>query len=265
MTVTVFMVDGTHNLAELVFGIVGAEVDNPLIGTTLPPLIDTTYATLQQISYPAVDFPMAVSMATGLATLKSDVTALAGGKFMLIGYSQGAGVCSQMLQAMQSGDMTSVYGDCVGAVMFGDICREAGSIATGLTDPGGHGIWTGHLNTSTPAWWQDYVIPLDAACTIRDDVLYEVDLGTLFAAAVGNYLGTGNATHFLLDQWYSGNAQIDLAALGDCLTWVAAVAGVVPFPSWMVNTVAHGLYYNTCPPGSSQTYAELAAVGSTPR
>ncbi len=252
------MVDGTHNLLDWLTQPGFPEVDNPLIGTTLPPLLDPTYLTQVQISYPAADFPMTTSIDAGVTALSDAILALGGAPFMLCGYSQGAGVCSQVLKAMQSGSLTSVYDDCIGAVMFGDICREAGSIASWLTDPGGHGIWTGQLNTDTPAWWMDCAIPLDAACTVRDDVLYEVDLGTFFATFIGSFPGSGDRIRFLLDNLGSG-VQMDVSAFGDCATWCAAVAGLIPFPTWMINTVTHGLYYNTCPEGSTSTYAELAA------
>lgn len=257
MTVTVFMCDGTHNLLDWGGRSLIPLADNPLIGTTLPPLINTDHFTLQTITWPDAGFPMEDSINTGVSTLSAAIGALDGGDFILVGYSQGAAICSLVLQAMQSGSFTSYLSQCIGAVMFGNICRQQGQVAPVQTDPGGHGLWANHLLTSTPPWWWEFAIPLDAATTIPD-TLFGVDLGTIFEAIIGSYPGSQNLMTFIHDN-LNNRVRIDLLALEQITDFLSALAGLKPAPPGMVNLVAHGLYYNTAPPGNTLSCAQLAA------
>lgn len=98
----------------------------------------------------------------GASDLKSRIESTPG-TFALVGYGLGAMVCSAALQEMQSQTSTlrTRYGDCIGAVMFSNGCREEAKTFPGGIDPGGAGILpqasTGVKglirNSGTPSWW----------------------------------------------------------------------------------------------------------------
>lgn len=100
------------------------------------------------------------------------------GTFALVGFGVGASVCSAILQEMQNGTMTARYGDCIGAVMFSNGCRQEGVTYPGGIDPGGAGILpqasTGVKgmirNAGTPSWWWEMATPDDplATCPINN-------------------------------------------------------------------------------------------------
>jgi hypothetical protein len=112
--------------------------------------------------------------ATELKTLISSTP----GTFALVGTGIGAMVCSAILQEMQSGTLTSRKDDCIGAVMFGNPCRQEGVTYPGGIDPGGAGIMPQSAagikgmirNTDTPSWWWEMALIDDPIVTCPIDV-----------------------------------------------------------------------------------------------
>jgi hypothetical protein len=257
-TVTVFMVDGTHNLLDWGAGTLIAVPDNPLIPTTLPALINPVYCTVQAIPYPAAVFPMGLGIDQGVATLSTAIRAV-GGPFILVGYSQGGGIVSLVLNELLAGSLTAYAADCIAGVTFGNMCRQEGKVAPGQTDPGGHGIWASNLLTDTPSWWWDFALPLDMITTIPDTT-FGVDVTSATEVVVGLFNG-GDLIAFLVQnlKLFGGGVQVDFSALSELITFGFALTGVIPAPAGMVSLGPHGGYYDTIPPGASLTCAQLAA------
>jgi lysophospholipase L1-like esterase len=253
--VTIFTVDGTQGILNWTTGAVIPIPNNPLIPTTLPALLNPNFCEVQNISWEP-SLPMANSISEAFNSL-SDAIVAADGPFMVVGYSQGAAVVSEALNSMQSGELAPYASSCVGGVTFGNLCRQEGSVAPVQTDPGGHGVWTNNLITDTPSWWWDFALPLDAATAVPDTV-FGVDIGTFFDAVVTNFDG-GALIAFLAQSWVTGQLQIDLTAVPDLTTFLFVLTGVLPDPSGMISLGPHGSYYNSAPPGASQTCAQLAA------
>ena len=100
-------------------------------------------------------------MMTWGATELKTLIASTPGTFALVGNGLGAMVCSAVLQEMQTGTLTNRFSDCIGAVMFGNGCRQEGKTYPGGVELDGAGILPGSStgakgtirNTNTPAWW----------------------------------------------------------------------------------------------------------------
>ena len=255
MTVTVFLCDGTHNLFDWLGGAVIPVPDNPLIPITLPALINTNYCTLQAITWADALLPLRESVNDGVSNLSATI-ASCGTNFILAGYSQGAVVCSLVLRQLMSGSLQSHYPQFLGATMFGNPCRKKGDVAPVQDNPGGHGLWGNNLLTATPDSWWEFAMPLDFATTVPDSV-FGTDVCTIAEAIFGDCTG-GSIITFIL-QNLGSSIQIDIRAVGDLLLFLGHLCGLVPSIPGMLSADPHGMYYNTAPPGASQTCAALAA------
>lgn len=102
--------------------------------------------------YSSVD----VGVANGIAAINAWP-----GKFAFCGYSQGAIVAANILWELRYGSLQHRYQDLIGAVTFGNPCREAGHTFPGGIDPGGSGMApdsglpNGRIR-DTPDWWWDF-------------------------------------------------------------------------------------------------------------
>jgi hypothetical protein len=118
----------------------------------------------QPVDYPAATFPMQPSIDAGGAELTRLMASGTLGDLylpdhdaILVGYSQGAIVTSDVLDVYRAGKLTGFNGQIVAGVTWGNPRREAGHTIDypGAIDPGGHGIVTPNL-VDTPAWWWDF-------------------------------------------------------------------------------------------------------------
>ena len=153
---------------------VGAQA-SPQLFNWVPVSYPASYVgTKNQISdtWNATTMSLKSIMTWGAAELKT-LIASTPGTFALVGSGVGAMVCSAILQEMQTGTLTDRIGDCIGATMFGNPCRQESIIYPGGIDPGGAGILprasTGVKgmirNTDTPSWWWDMAIADDPIVT----------------------------------------------------------------------------------------------------
>lgn len=200
------------------------------------------------------------SISLGVAELTAQIQSTPG-TFALVGMSQGSAVISGVMQQLQSGSLTSRYGDCIGAVAFGNPCRQAGKVFPGGTDPGGAGMFpTGTTssplgwirNASTPSWWWELATPNDTFATVPTDIAGGGDLIRTIADTALAFTG-GNTKVAVLDNIFAAlKAQGNLwtlvmevvssggAALTAALNWAKMQTGLNPTP--------HVLYSNLCPP-----------------
>lgn len=116
-------------------------------------LLDPEIFEAKKVPYPALGFPMSLSIDLGVQNVVQAITDLKSGqKFMLGGYSQGAAAMSTVYNRLRpGGDLHSTYGDrFVGGVMFGNPRRQvdyrgpvggtySGSWNTPGSTSGGHG------------------------------------------------------------------------------------------------------------------------------
>lgn len=115
----------------------------------------------QPVWYPAAAFPMGKSVDAGVGELIRLINELRPGrKFAFCGYSQGAIVCSRVLNELLSGSLRDRLGDFLGGAMFGNPMRQEGKSFPGGRDPGGRGIAEQRL-TFTPSVWNEYADPGD--------------------------------------------------------------------------------------------------------
>jgi hypothetical protein len=135
--------------------------------------VDQTKFTPTQIGYPATGFSLGKpidynnSVQQGVNAGRSLITNCAG-NFVLVGYSQGAQVISELLQQhLQSGDLTAYMPKLLAAVTFGNPMRQQGHTFPG--DPmacDGQGINSQALLTDTPESWWDMTNIYDMAGNI---------------------------------------------------------------------------------------------------
>lgn len=183
----------------------------------------------------------------GFMELKSRIESTTG-TFALVGYGMGASVCSKLLQEMQSQTSTikSRYGDCIGAVMFSNPCRQEGVTYPGGTDPGGAGIMPqSYRNTTTPSWWWEMAIPDDPVTTCPIDVsgqavtvvaeaLFDVKGARDFMGQLGKIPSTLKKSGI----WPTVAGRLtNKAAVASALAWSQRVLALNPSP--------HNLYSYT--------------------
>jgi hypothetical protein len=157
------------------------------------------------VPYPASLLDAGDSYYTGIDMTCRQINSHSG-PFVLGGASQGAAVISQVLKMLQSGD-DRIDGDRLGdlafGVTFGNPCRQAGKIAPGLTDPGGHGVRMAQFRlTDTPSLWWDFAAPGDLVSVCGDDPISEL------ATAVFEYV------------WFDANLDISTATQQQIYTLV---------------------------------------------
>lgn len=113
-------------------------------------------------NFPASAFPMAKSYRRGVEELVVLCRKFAGQRKILAGYSQGAIVTSRVWKydiSSRSGRLWDLRDEFVGAVTWGNPCRELGKANgnkfAGEPVPEGRGITDDRL-VSTPEWWLDF-------------------------------------------------------------------------------------------------------------
>lgn len=184
----------------------------------------------------------------GATDLKSRIEATPG-TFALVGYGVGAMVCSAILQEMQdqSSTLRTRYGDCIGAVMFANGCRQEGKTFPGGIDPGGAGIMpqassgTKGLirNTNTPDWWWEMATVDDPVATCPFTVTGQV-INVIADTVVKTKGGRDLMTQLLKivptlrrtnSIWPQVAARLtNRTANADALTWASRVFALSPSP-----------------------------------
>lgn len=262
--VTVFLVDGTHDLLDINNEPTIALPDNPLM-SVLSGLLDPSTCVIQTIEWPVNLLPMYNSIYTGKAMLEAAIQTLTT-PFILVGYSQGAMVTSLVLEEIQSGTLTQYQNQLIAGVTFGNPMRASGQVASVQTDPGGTGIWTSKLLPTTPDYWWDFALPGDEI-TAAGDTDVDTDLEDIFTLAMTNYVG-GDIQQFLLNNAASlpanlfQQAAFVLNLIFIFLWWPLGPKTVTKAAVTELQELAdapHASYYNTVPPGANQTCVALAA------
>lgn len=140
--------------------------------------------------------PLQASVDKGVQILGDYITKDTG-KFVLIGTSQGALICSQVYKKMVAGQIPNLS-NCVGIFMLGNPARQAGRAFPGCpVVPGGHGIAPPSWRlTNTPDMIWEFANPGDPVCTNGDDPisqLREQAFNSFLYAWDGNLLNLGQA------------------------------------------------------------------------
>lgn len=120
------------------------------------------------VTYKADIYPMKESVAQGVTNLINHINARKG-PFVLVGYSQGAGIVANVYDAIRYGSLKPRRADFLGGVAFGNPRRQAEHTFPHCPNPGGHGIageaYPNLLRDCEKLWW-DFAVPGDpAACT----------------------------------------------------------------------------------------------------
>lgn len=182
-------------------------------------LLDPNIFQAVKVNYPALGFPMGLSIASGIANLQKAINDLPRGqKFMIGGYSQGAAVASSVeLMLRSGGSMYSSRGaDYLGGAVFGNPRRqvnfrgEVGGTWSGAWDDpgsttGGHGSFpaTGtyaRLSGCDPTRWIEFAE--------EDDI----------------FSSTGDTTRGL--NWTAGNGAYLANSLLDILSSLTGLADI---------------------------------------
>lgn len=151
----------------------------------------------QGVNYPAAAFPMGPSVKKGVAEAVSLIMQKwRGYNIILIGYSEGAIVCSTILQRMMTGDLKSEFHRLSAGVTWGNPMREWGHSVPGGIDGGGQGIVT-PTNKNTPDWWWDFACDSAMVGSPGDDMYTKAgkggtDLSLEDMRAVWDIVNTGN-------------------------------------------------------------------------
>lgn len=234
-----------------------------------PQLADTwnpkTMSLAQMVTWGATDLRSRIESATGT--------------FALVGYGLGAQVCSAVLQEMQqqSSSLRPRYGDCIGAVMFSNGCREEGKTFPGGIDPGGAGIMpfasTGVRglirNSNTPEWWWEMATVDDPLVTcpftvsgqsinVVAEALVNVagtrDLMTQLAKIVPTLRRTGSIWPLVAGR------LTNRAALAEALEWAQRVFSLDPSPHNLYSFSPISMDTEQTLPGltPNSTYLDLA-------
>lgn len=195
--------------------------------------LDPSIFDVFEVDYPN-SVPFSVNVPLGIANLIAQINANPG-QFVLVGYDQGAVICSAVYNEIRYGSLTHRRTDFLGAVMYGNPDREAGKIAPGTPDPGGHGIApsTERL-VETEAFWWEFAQPHDPACTVGNDLTGQWQTA-IYESMVGNY---------------TNDLQLILGLFLDAPAYVPA----------LINAVFDGMWFNY--PTSAHDYSDYIPVGS---
>lgn len=248
-----------------------------LTGTATPDLtmfqsivgmdVDPTIWEWVPIIYPHW-FPADVSVAAGVANTINAINAWPG-KFGMAGYSMGGIVMSNVLWELRHGSMQHRYADLIGAVTFGNPCREAGHTLPGGVDPGGAGIapnnglaW-GRIQNTPSLWWDfanhSYEDPANGLHAIPNCIAgdpftvnptnsYGTDITAIYLYFFGEWDGADYTLNARLQQLFSTQAIAAMQDVIGTLTHIFRGFGV-----------GHMEYGNAKPlPGSDLSSAELA-------
>lgn len=173
-----------------------------------PVMLDPDKWQARKITYPASIFPFGGSINSGVAKTVLAISRLPKGtKFALGGCSQGAAVMSLVLKnyLQTSSAISSRLPDMLGAVMFGNPCRQvnktwpafntyaggsfSGSFDVANSTTGGHGCFPASYRiTNTPANWFEFVGNRVDQVDIVTCVSSASTNGNNFQAAAGDLL-----------------------------------------------------------------------------
>lgn len=151
----------------------------------------------QGVDYPAAAFPMKPSTDKGVAEfVRLLTTKWRGWNFIPIGYSEGAIVCSTVLQRMQTGNLKEYLPYMTAGVTWGNPMRELMHTIPGGIDGGGQGIVT-PTNKNTPEIWWDFACDSSMVGSPGDDLYTKAgkggtDLSLADMRAVWDIVNTGN-------------------------------------------------------------------------
>ena len=195
------------------------------------------------LSYPASAFPMNQSIDTGTTNLTNAINATPG-QFVLIGWSQGAIVVSNVYDEIRSGSLTSRNSDLLGAVTFGNPRRQNGHTFPSCPDPGGNGIDYTDLLASTETRWWDFANPGDAA-TCNDNTTIDGQLAT--------------ALFELLNSGWNGDQSVLVDLLTNPIWTIIDTFSTLQNVFWDVTSGPHTEYGTTTPlTGDPRTCIQIA-------
>lgn len=206
--------------------------------------LDPAKFTYVNVSYPASAFPMNQSIDAGVTNLTNAINGTAG-QFILIGWSQGAIVISNVYDQIRSGSLTGRNADFLGAVTFGNPRRENGHTFPGCPNPGGNGIAYTNTLTGTETRWHDFANPGDTA-TCNDNNTTDGQLATsLFS---------------LVNEGWDGTQSVLTDLLTSPVWTVIDTFNTVKNIFWDVTSGPHTQYGTTTPlsPGDTRTCVQIA-------
>ncbi len=145
----------------------------------------------QVIAYPGTIVQMQLSVDIAEAHIRT-VLAETPGKFALIGTSQGGIVCSNIYDALRTGDLQDRRADFVGAFMYGNPRRQRDLVFPGCPNPmpGSGGLDLRRLLTDCEGFWWEFARPGDLICIATDDDMLLGDI--CFNFVLHDYTGCGS-------------------------------------------------------------------------
>jgi Cutinase len=144
------------------------------------------------VPYKADFYPMKDSVAQGVTNLIKQINAR-NGPFVLVGYSQGAGIVANVYEAIRYGSLTPRRADFLGGVVFGNPRRQAGHTFPRCPNPGGHGIagdiaGADYLLSDCEELWWDFAAPGDQAACTPDSQAGQWE-SAIYQTLLSNYTG----------------------------------------------------------------------------
>jgi hypothetical protein len=208
------------------------------------------------VPYKADIYPMKASVAQGAKNLINHINARKG-PFVLVGYSQGAGIVANVYDEIRYRSLKPRRPDFLGGVVFGNPRRQDGHTFPHCPNPGGHGI-AGHiagpdylLSDCEELWW-DFAAPGDqAACTPNSQAgQWE---SALYQTLLSNYTGD---IHEMLTLVGNGIPNAMLA-----VEFAGFINGIRNLFHGFVTSGAHAQYQNPAYhplPGDLRSCIEIA-------
>jgi hypothetical protein len=178
--ITVFEVSGTYQVLEGVG--VGVTSD-----TFYENNLDPTLFRWVPVPYPGDLYPLGASISAGVSSLVNLINSFPG-PFVMVGYSQGSSVVSDVYDLIRGDQLQSRRADFLGGVVFGNPRRQAGHTFPGGPPALGHGIDAQNLLVNSETLWYDFTVPGDTTCTTDDSQAGRWDT-EVFNLLVSNYTG----------------------------------------------------------------------------
>ena len=140
------------------------------------------------VAYEADFYPMEESVAQGVTNLINAIEARKG-PFVLVGYSQGAGIVANVYDEIRYRSLQERRADFLGGLAFGNPRRQAGHTFPHCPNPGGHGIaGAGYLLSDCEDLWWDFAVPGDQAACTADSQAGQWE-SAIYQTLLSNYTG----------------------------------------------------------------------------
>jgi hypothetical protein len=149
--------------------------------------LDPAFFQWVSVPYPADQYPTTDAIATGVGNLTNLINATTG-PFVLVGYSLGATIISNVYDEIRTGSLVSRFNDLLYGFAFGNPRRALHATFPNCPDPGGHGVDADNLLATPGDNWWEFAIPGDIIAVNGDDQIGH-QRTTVFEALMEHYTG----------------------------------------------------------------------------